>query len=230
MRKFPGRKGPEPTYRQAVVDGRHWVQWHDAYEDPTSPLSIRLAVVQARLRDALDIAPPGLIRIISMCSGQGRDVVGALADHPRRNDVQALLVELDMDLVSAARSLASAANLPNVTVVEGDASHTAVYESIVPVDIALVCGVFGNITAEDIRSTIDELPRLLAPGATVIWTRHRRPPDRTTIVRSWFEQAGFEEVAFDCHDSLPFGVGTARYVGDAQPFRPDQRMFTFVDV
>jgi hypothetical protein len=210
-----------------VVDGRHWVLWHDAYDDPASQLSARLAVVQARLRGALDVAPAGTIRLISVCAGQGRDVIGALTDHPRRHDVQALLVELDPPLVTAAQHLASTADLPNVTVTHGDASRTAVYAPMVPADIALVCGVFGNITGEHIRSTIDELPRLLAPGATVIWTRHRRAPDRTPVIRSWFEEAGFEEVAFDGHDSFHFGVGTARFVGKPQPFRRDGRMFTF---
>lgn len=142
--------------------------------------------------------------------------------------MRALLVELDPDLADMARLGATAADLPNVTVIEGDASLTAAYESAVPADIALVCGVFGNISGDDIHATIAELPRLVAPGATVIWTRHRRPPDRTPMIRSWFEEAGFEEVTFDCHDTLEFGVGTARFVGDPVPFRSDHRMFEFI--
>ncbi|GHD35622.1 hypothetical protein GCM10010335_31060 [Streptomyces galbus] len=30
-----------------------------------------------------------------MCAGQGRDLIGVLAGHPRRDDVRARLVELD---------------------------------------------------------------------------------------------------------------------------------------
>jgi hypothetical protein len=33
--------------------------------------------------------------VISLCAGQGRDLLGVLADHPRREDVRARLVELD---------------------------------------------------------------------------------------------------------------------------------------
>jgi hypothetical protein len=38
---------------------------------------------------------------------------------------------------------------------------------------------------------------LCRPGATVIWTRGRRPPDLTPQVRAWFSENGFGEVAFD---------------------------------
>ena len=42
------------------AEGRtHWQQWHDDYADPASVLSQRLAAVVARLRLAIDEAPPG---------------------------------------------------------------------------------------------------------------------------------------------------------------------------
>ena len=34
--------------------GSHWVRWHGAYEDPSSPLSERLRLVQKMVRGALD--------------------------------------------------------------------------------------------------------------------------------------------------------------------------------
>jgi hypothetical protein len=41
--------------------------------------------------------------MIRLCAGQGRDVVGALVDHPRRVDVVARLVELDPRNVAHAQ-------------------------------------------------------------------------------------------------------------------------------
>ena len=79
---------------------RDWREWHTAYDGDT-PLTQRLAIVQARIADALDAAPPGPIRVISMCAGQGRDLLGVLADHPRRADVRARLVELDGELTGS---------------------------------------------------------------------------------------------------------------------------------
>ena len=40
--------------------------------------------------------------------------------------------------------------------------------------------------------TIETLPSLCAPGATVIWTRHRRAPDRTTDVRAVVRRRGLQ--------------------------------------
>ena len=65
-----------------------------------------------------------------------------------------------------------------------------------PADVVLACGIFGNVSTEDIHRFVAFAPALCAPGATVIWTRHRRPPDRTDDIRHWFAAAGFDELAF----------------------------------
>jgi Putative methyltransferase len=210
-----------------VADG-HWIRWHGAYEDPNSSLSRRLAVVQERLRRALDDAPEGPIRVLSLCAGQGRDVIGVLTDHHRRGDVLARLVERDPELARHARAAAHAAGLRAVEVVEGDASSTSSCLGAVPAEIILVCGVFGNITDADIHRTVRFLPSLSAPGATVIWTRHTRAPDLTPTIRAWFEEAGFEEIAFEVGQESGFGVGANRLITTPRPFRDERRMFTFV--
>ncbi len=74
---------------------RDWLRWHEQYDDPESPLRQRLALVQSHLSDALFSAPPGPVRLVSLCAGQGRDVIGVLPRHPRRADVTAVLVEAD---------------------------------------------------------------------------------------------------------------------------------------
>lgn len=60
----------------------NWIQWHTKYEDLSSSLSRRLAVVRKRIAEALDQLPQGNIRAVSMCAGDGRDLLGVLADHP----------------------------------------------------------------------------------------------------------------------------------------------------
>lgn len=201
-----------------------WQEWHTAYDDQNSPLPARLALVQRQIADALTDMPAGPIRVISMCAGQGRDLLGALADHPRAADVAARLVELDPVLAAQAREHAPA----GVEVVTGDASITDAYAGFVPADLVLVCGVFGNIPTADIENTIRSLPMLCAPGANVIFTRHRRPPDRTVEIRGWFADAGFEEIAFDAPDGFLFGVGRQRLARTPDPFAPATTLFTFV--
>jgi hypothetical protein len=185
-------------------------------------------LVQDQVRAALDRVPAGPLRAISVCAGQGHDLIGVLAGHPRSGDVSARLVELDEQNVLLARDAVSAADLDGVEVFAGDASITDAYAGAVPADLVLMCGVFGNITADDIANTIGHLPRLCAPAATVIWTRHRQPPDLTPSIRQTFELHGFEEVSFDGDGSSPFGVGANRLVAPPQPFQDGVHLFEFV--
>lgn len=208
---------------------RDWSEWHLGYDDPASPLSVRLAVVRERIGAALDAAPPGPVRVVSMCAGQGRDLLGVLPDHPRRADVTARLVELDPRLSATARAGAEQAGLDGVEVVTGDASTTDAYAGAVPAGLVLVCGVFGNVSPADIRRTVETLPTLCEPGATVIWTRHRREPDLVPTIVDWMAGAGFtDQWTSPPLTSRYIGVGSARYSGPPRPFRPGERMFTFV--
>jgi Putative methyltransferase len=221
----------EPTNERS-----HWVRWHDAYGDPDSALSQRLRVVQAAVRRGLDEAPAGPLRLISMCAGQGRDVIDVVAEHPRRPDVDALLVELDPELVAFARRHAAEAGLADsVRVVEGDASISGVYAAAVPAQVVLVCGVFGNISPADIAATVHALPGFCTPGASVIWTRHRLAPDATPTIRQLFSDAGFDEVSFTpLPDPLVQSIGHHRLrvqpprPDDVAAFDPARVLFTFV--
>jgi hypothetical protein len=56
-----------------------WHAWHDGYDKPGTRLARRLAAVQDQIRVALDAAPPGPLHAVSLCAGQGRDLIGALA-------------------------------------------------------------------------------------------------------------------------------------------------------
>ncbi len=207
-----------------TADTQRWREWHQAYDREGSPLVQRLLTVQACIREALDAAPPGPIRVVSMCAGEARDLVGALDGHPRVGDVAGRVVELDPQLAARAR-----ADLPEaIEVVCGDASTTSAYEGAVPANLVLVCGVFGNITDEDISATIASLPMLCAPSATVVWTRHRRPPDRTDLARAEFAAAGFAEIAFVAPEGFLFGVGAHRLASPPQPFVAGRRLFEFV--
>ncbi len=203
---------------------RDWQAWHGEYDAPGSRLARRLGVVQGFIRDAFDRMPPGPIRAISACAGEGRDLLGVLTDHPRASDVIARLVELDPELAARARAAAPA----GVEVVTGDASTTAAYRGAVPADLVLVCGVFGNVSDDDVRGSVRALSTLCAPGATVIWTRHRRAPDLTVDIRRWFGEAGYEEVGFVGSGERFFGVGAHRLTGPPRDWAPDMRLFTFV--
>ncbi len=226
--------GDHPEAAAAADEGAesHWVRWHRPYEDPSSSLSLRMQTVQSMVRDVLDALPashPGPIRTVSLCAGQGRDVIDVVASHPRGAAVSALLVELDPALVAFARDRAAAAGVADrVRVVEGDASLARWYVDDVPADLVLVCGVFGNISRADITATIEAMRGFCAPGGHVIWTRHRRPPDATPAIRADFAAAGFTEVAFVAPEGTVMTVGHHRLDAATGPFDPDRVLFDFV--
>jgi len=203
-----------------------WSAWHDDYDHPGTPLARRLADVQGQLRTALDEAPAGPLRVISLCAGQGRDLIEVLADHPRRADVTARLVELDPRNTAVATAAVERLGLDQVEVVTGDASLTDQYAGLVPADVVLACGIFGNISDADIERTISFCPQFCKPGAVLIWTRHREEPDLAPTICEWFESAGFELVYLSDRDA-GYGVGVHRYRGVPQPLVVGEQLFTF---
>jgi hypothetical protein len=210
----------------SIVAERDWYSWHAPYDDPNSGLSRRLAWVQDRIRAALDEAPPGPIRVISICAGQGRDVIGVLAGHPRCGDVSARLVELDPRNIEVARHLAAEAGLANVEIVLGDAALTSQYAGLTPAGLVLACGLFGNMTNADIERTIGFCTQLCATGGTVVWTRGRWEPDLVPQVCAWFEERGFERVWLS---DPQYGqcCGAHRFTGAPAPLERGAVMFTF---
>lgn len=198
-----------------------WRRWHDGYDDPSSELARRLAAVAGWVRRA---APT---RLVSICAGQGHDVLAGLAGSAAPQRISGRLVELDEANVAAARAGLAAAGLTGIEVVRGDAGTTDAYAGAVPADLVLACGVFGNVSDADIRRTVETLPAFCATGATVLWTRHRGAPDRTGDIRSWFVAAGFAELDFVAPDDALFSVGVARWPGPTSELPAGRRLFTF---
>lgn len=204
-----------------------WHSWHNHYDDVTSPMARRLVEVQNQIEAYLDHAPDGAIRVISVCAGQGRDLLGVLQRHDRRNDVSALLIDLEEKNTIAIESAAQKMGLERIRGLTADASDMDNYESMAPADLVLMCGVFGNIPDEDIRNTINLSRQLCNHGARLIWTRHRRNPDMVPQICEWFQAEDFEQ-ELSAREGEDYGVVTHRYLGDTQPFSAGVRMFEFV--
>lgn len=200
-----------------------WTGWHAQYDDPASPMVQRLAAVQQQIALALDRAAPGPLRLLSLCAGDGRDVLPVLAAHARGGDVRGRLVELHPQLAAAAR----AAVPPSIEVLMADAGTTSAYDGAVPADVLLLCGIFGNVPEEDIERTVAAVPSLLTAGGTVIWTRHRRTPDLTPRVRAWFTAAGVAETAFVAAPREAWSVGAGVLEAPSAPLNGTRRLFAF---
>jgi hypothetical protein len=213
---------------------RDYEQWHDQYDDPGSALSWRLGVVRAAIAAELD-RRAGPVRVVSVCSGDGRDLLGVLAERTDADRVVATLLELHPAIAERAR--AAAAAFPGVEVRTVDAGDSSSYLGAVPADLVLLVGVLGNLTPEDLRGTIAATPQLCAPDATVIWTRGLSGDARNDEVRRGFTAAGFTELDYREFEDVEDGsdpdltrtaVGVARLAGDPAPLEPGRRLFTFI--
>lgn len=204
---------------------RDYIAWHEAYDDPSSSLARRLAVVQRRLDEALDSIDQAQPRLLSLCAGEGRDVIPVLAS--RRSSTEALLVELDPTLAARASDSAAASGLEGLDVRCADASDPSSWDDVLPVDVLLLCGIFGNVDPQSVHDVVAAVPSLLAAGGHVIWTRGGSEPDHRDEVRRWFVETGLVEVAFDGAPE-PYGVGVNRLGAAPAERRPlPRRLFTF---
>lgn len=203
-----------------------WYSWHDGYD---GPLDGRLHVVQTQIDAAFATMSAGPIRVVSICAGQGHDIVGSLRRFDRRRDVTALLVELDERNAEAARQRTADASLTGITVKAADAGITDVYQGMVPAHLILACGVFGSLTDRDIERTVGLLPTLAAPDAQVVWTANRAAPGLWDTALTAFGRHGFGEVWTSDQAEERFGVGRHRLTTQPKPFRPGKQMFTFAD-
>lgn len=209
-----------------------WIQWHRNYDQPNSSLARRLHVVRDYLRRALTLvtSQPGERRLISICAGDGRDVLPVLDAHDAGDQVHAVLVELDPHLADRARTTAAQLGLHRVEIRTTDAGVTDPYIDVAPVHVVLACGVFGNITTDHVKQTIATLPNLLTDGGIVIWTRGRRTDgtDPSLDIRAWFTGHGFTELGFTAPTDANFRVGMQRIDNPSRArLTPATPMFTF---
>jgi hypothetical protein len=211
---------------------KDWYEWHDLYNTELR-LQQRLEIVQKFIAHSLNASPDGAIRVVSVCAGDGRDLLGTLKNHPRAKDVSARLVELNPQLVERGRATIESLGLAKqIEFVNGDATVAANYVGAVPADIVIVCGVFGNLADEkELSRLLDNLRFLSKQGAFVIWTRgHSQGIPHSDNVRKILSASEFAEVNFQLTSTGDMGVGIHRYTGENLPQPKEQQLFVFSGV
>ena len=219
-----GAWGPSERPRRRAVDS-HWVRWHAAYEDPASPLSLRLRCspgrrprwTRSRMPHPSGADPDGQpVRR----PGARRDRRGG--DPSQGRGGRGAAGRADPALVAFARDRAAG----------GRGGRPGPHRRGRCLAVALVrrrtcrprscwsAACSGTSVAADISPTIQALPGFFAPGGHVIWTRHRRPPDGTPAIRADFAAAGFTELAFEAPECPSLAVGHHRLDGCNGALRP----------
>lgn len=210
-----------------------WDAWFKQYEILPS-LRTRLRLVREQLVAALDACPPGPIRVVSICAGDGRDLLGALHGHPRRSDVTAALLDNNAESIARGRAAAAAAGLAGqLNFLEADATRAANYAGHVPADVVLLSGFLGHLRHEDVPRLIASLPMFCQPGGQVIWNRHlvlNGGGAQVPAIREDFRRNGFSELEFAAPEPDGFAVARCRFTGESAPLDPARTLFEFVGI
>jgi hypothetical protein len=205
-----------------------WVAWHEEYRDPTSPLARRAVVVRELVGEAVAAHRGRSLCVLGLCAGDGGDLLPALGEWRDRKLVSGRLLELEPTLVDRARAALLREQLDGLEAVCGDAGRPSNYAGVIPADLVTACGIFGNISDDDVRRLIGAMCVLCARDGGVIWTRHRRRPDLTPAIRGWFADAGFRERTFISPGPDEFAVGWHQLTAEPQSVTLPASLFTFV--
>jgi len=106
------------------------------------------------------------LRLVALCAGDARDVVPVLAARADRDQVDAVLVELDEELASRAASASDSARLVRVVVRHADAGDPAAFRDVLPVHVLMLCGVFGNVHHATVADIARASPAMSIQAAT----------------------------------------------------------------
>jgi Putative methyltransferase len=206
-----------------------WSNWpEEAYH--LERYQKRLAAVQSHLAGCLDVAAArGSVKLLSMCAGDGRDVIGVLRSHELRQNVSACLVELNGKSVALGIGRAREAGLEkSVSFVHGDATTFATYQHIAPADIVLVCGVWGHVRAGDRGQLVSSLASLCRAGGAVVWSRGvSQGMRRLHAIQSLFAESLWETERLSVTSDKRWAVVTARFLGPPSSLPVNGQVFRF---
>jgi hypothetical protein len=207
--------------------------------------------VQDLIALALDTARPGPLKAVSICSGQARDLLPMLINHPRGHDVAVRMIELEPLNASFLYGALGSTDLTEVEVIVADAGLTDAYLGAVPADLVLITGPFANIGPDDLLRTVRKLPQLCAPGAAVVWSTYGAGLASLDVLQEAFGAAGFSEMTLvkpgsvdrsqsadvtatgdpdldgELFEGGEFAAGAHRFDGTPLDLVPGERLFTF---
>jgi hypothetical protein len=170
--------------------------------------------------------PAGPITVVSMCAGQGRDILGVLRDFPRRDETVVTLIEQDRRNAEFARETARAADLTDVSVVVGDAGDSTSYVGLAPASLVIMVGFLTHLGDGDLDRLIAFLPQLSAVSGMALWCAGSQHVDLPTEIRTLFARAGFVPVAVQCDVDPRWNIGIERFEGRPRRLDTGVRLFS----
>ena len=207
-----------------------WNAWHHKYNTDTE-LNARLSQVKICIDEALRALPPGKVNVISLCSGDGRDLIELLPTHARRADVSGWLLECHESLVETAQQAIHQQGLKTTLhACVADATDARSYATIPPAHLIILAGVFGSVETDEIPRLLRNLQILCAPAAYVVWTQNLYTEEgqhRSVILRQALNTQSFTSVKLLTTPQQRYHIGLHQYHGKPVNLPLDDRLFTF---
>ena len=91
----------------------------------------------------MDTAARERRQLLSLCAGDGRDVIPVLTARAASSSISDLLIERDEELSCRATEAAASSGLSTVEIRCAHAGDPASFSDVLPVDVLLLCGRVG---------------------------------------------------------------------------------------
>lgn len=206
------------------------------YDNPRSHFARRLPLVQESLANTLSELPPGPSFVLDICGGEGRVLLPVLAEHPRRADIAAALIEFDATSAARARDHAAQQGLTNVEVRVQDAGLSDSYAGLPRASVVILSGVLVHVAPAGRRRLFRFLRQVCTPDAVLIWTagNHVDPTRLARIRRTVRNELGplerSSQVRIGPADVwVRHEIAASRLTHGVLPLRPGQRVFAMRD-
>jgi hypothetical protein len=112
--------------------------------------------------------------LVSVCAGDGRDVIQVLSGELSELPVRALLVESEPELARRGEAQAVSAGVSDRVLFRcRDATRMESYQGYVPADVLVMAGVLGNVPSRAYPDLARTAATLLRRGGFLLWTQRR---------------------------------------------------------
>jgi hypothetical protein len=204
-----------------------WWEWHKEYSVADSYPSLRREAVSYHTARALCIAPAGPIRVMSVCAGQGLDIISGFVGDAHTANVDCVFLEYDPRNALEAASNLSVVGLRSYEVRVCDAGLCDSYAGSGRANIMYLVGLISHLSDAEISSLIAAIPNLCSQGAQVIWTVPKSNPEVVHMATSKLMEAKFDQVLRTDIGSVGMVV-TSQFMGVPQSrLEAGSRIFTF---
>jgi 2-polyprenyl-3-methyl-5-hydroxy-6-metoxy-1,4-benzoquinol methylase len=199
----------------------NWRFWNNEYNDKHSDLNKRLDVIKNNILTCFkELDNPN---ILSICSGQGRDILETILDNNiKYNNI--LLIDIDQDSINVAQEYISNNNMSRIITKTLDAGFIKNYNNF-RADLLLAVGFFGHLSFSDIENTIIKIKQLINNNSYIVWSANERT---FNFVKTCFENSEYEHIhIIENISEKNYFVGLTRFTGIATEYSAEDYIFTY---